>query len=74
MKKFKPPFSFKTGKVTVLKAARGMLDIFRGEGWDNWSRYRLIKGAEGFKLIYISGNRLKYKELLPIEHEFIKGE
>ena len=52
--------------MKILKAQRNIIDIFRGEGWGNWSRYRIVKSASGNRIIYIGGARLKHHALFDL--------
>jgi hypothetical protein len=46
--------------MKILKAQRNIIDVFRGEGWENWSRYRIVKSANGNRIIYIGGAKLNH--------------
>lgn len=46
--------------MKILKARRNIIDVFRGEGWENWSRYRVVKTANGNRIIHIGGAKLNH--------------
>ena len=46
--------------MKILKAQRNIIDVFRGEGWYNWSRYRLVKSNTGTRIVFIGGVKLNH--------------
>ena len=44
--------------MKILKAQRNIIDVFRGEGWYNWSRYRLVKSNT--RIVFIGGVKLNH--------------
>ena len=52
--------------MKILKAQRNIIDVFRGEGWYNWSRYRIVKSASGNRIIYIGGVKLRHNALFDL--------
>lgn len=52
------------GDLKVIKLDRNMLDVFKGEGWANRARYRLVNG----RWAYVAGVRLTAGDvaLLPV--------
>lgn len=53
--------------MKILKAQRNVIDVFRGEGWANWSRYRLIKSPKGTRIIFVGGVKLKHSLMNQLE-------
>ena len=53
--------------MKILKAQRNVIDVFRGEGWANWSRYRLVKAGQGTRIIFIGGVKLKHSLMRQLE-------
>ena len=44
-------------------------DVFTGEGWKNWSRYKL----DGEKLHHVSGNRIPFSILTSVQIKIALG-
>lgn len=53
--------------MKVLKAARGYMDVFIGEGWYNHARYQKKKTSNGYKMVHVSGITLKRFQLEQLE-------
>ena len=53
--------------MKILKAQRNIIDVFRGEGWGNWSRYGLVKSSNGTRIIFIGGVKLKHSLMQLLE-------
>ena len=53
--------------MKVLKAARGYMDVFVGEGWYNHSRYQKKRTSKGYKLQHVSGIVLKKHQIAQLE-------
>lgn len=58
--------------MKILHAAFGFIDVFTGMEWDNHTRLRSVKSANGSRLIHISGNRLTQAQLAQVNKEIAK--
>ncbi len=53
--------------MKILKGKRkAFFDVFFGDGWENWSRYRDQNG----KLIHLAGRQLTKHELKEVGHVY----
>lgn len=39
-----------------------IFDIFQGEGWDNWTRVRIVKG----RIVHVAGEHIPIKTLYSV--------
>ena len=46
--------------MKILKSGRNCIDVFKGEGWYQWSKYKIVKSVNGYKLRFISGIKLRH--------------
>lgn len=53
--------------MKVLKAARGYVDVFIGDGWDGHSRYQKRRTSKGYQMVHISGAKLKKHQIDQLE-------
>lgn len=54
MIRFKP-----SSDIKVISVTGNIIDIFWGEGWNNWERARKIKDKEGkLTLVHLAGKQL----------------
>lgn len=53
--------------MKILKAARGYVDVFIGDGWDGHSRYQKRKTPKGHQMVHVSGGKLKKFQVTQLE-------
>lgn len=45
------------------------VDVFIGEGWEGWSRFKIKYNKEGNQIFQIKGARLPKKQLIELEEK-----
>ena len=60
--------------MKILLAGRNCIDVFKGDGWSKWSRYKIVKSVNGFKLRFISGIKLRHSVVKLFEDSLDKKQ
>lgn len=58
--------------MKILQSGRNCIDVFKGDGWSKWSRYKIHKTINGYKLGFISGIKLRHSVVKLFENAIDK--
>lgn len=56
--------------MKILKVNNNTIDVFLGEGWENWGRFKVKFGKQVTQLFQIKGTRFHKKDLTELEGKY----
>ena len=49
--------------MLIKELNHNTIDVFVGQGWDNWGRFKIANKPDGKQLFQIKGNRFSKEDL-----------